>query len=839
MSTNYKCPYCNVRYFSNCNSYSQHVNRCINLYDVSTEKSNTEVSEVTDMLLDNDDFNRIKKENSGSVITDLFEYGDYDADASVSLEVISNIPERFEEILSESSRNEDLDVENLQNEDLNIERLQNEDLDVRSESLRNEDLDIEKFPNESYADLMTLVTKYNLNNKVDNAIIKFFNKHSNLSISPLPKNIETGRKYMDKMNLSRLLYYKHRILVHNNKEYFTNYQPVIKCIENLLSNLEISQLFVYDYKKLEIENEQSYGEQYTGNWWKKAKESIPSVAYILSIILYSNATTTDTLVCEPFHNSIKFLLDPLFTNDNEIFWFFLRVSTIICDWPEALHNNKEYFTNYQPVIKCIENLLSNLEISQLFVYDYKKLEIENEQSYGEQYTGNWWKKAKESIPSVAYILSIILYSNATTTDTLVCEPFHNSIKFLLDPLFTNDNEIFWFFLRVSTIICDWPEACTFLLTYKSTNSNYPCHFCLVSKENLNNTRLRDDQMVLRNKENMLQYYNNSTIEKVSLEPVFNYFWNIPNINVYVATVLDRMYHLDLGLYRYQIEFTKKLLFEAEGRSLVDKMNWRITLIPRHPELKIFSGELQSIALLTADNYRNIMKVIVFIVDDLLNKDLLEVYVKWNEMYLLSRQETFKESDLKNFQEAIEKWVNLFIKLFGQFSNSDFKLPKLHSWIHHIVDTIREFGAINRYTTETYEALHKTYVKILYRLSNKKDVEEQMMKTLFEFDISEAFEFIDKYKNETNLDEKMIKGLDHFIQSLDSYFDLLKISTAQGCHIKIYESVTLKNRAILHTKNMFHKRPWFSNISVTMNDEELFEYQSDNGICYAQTLLIVA
>ncbi|RHZ45636.1 hypothetical protein Glove_668g45 [Diversispora epigaea] len=201
MSTSYKCPYCNIHYFSNCNSYSQHVNRCINLYDVSTEESNTEVSEVTDMLLDNDDFNRIEERqsvqeienlSSGSEITDLFEYGDYDTDASVSLEVISNIPERFEEILFESSRNEDSNVENLQNEDSNIERLQNEDLDVRSESSRNEDSDVEEFPNESYADLMTLVTKYNLNNKAGNAIIKFFNKHSNLSISPLPKNIETG-----------------------------------------------------------------------------------------------------------------------------------------------------------------------------------------------------------------------------------------------------------------------------------------------------------------------------------------------------------------------------------------------------------------------------------------------------------------------------------------------------------------------------------------------------------------------------------------------------------------------------------------------------------------------
>jgi len=58
-----------------------------------------------------------------------------------------------------------------------------------------------------------------------------------------------------------------------------------------------------------------------------------------------------------------------------------------------------------------------------------------------------------------------------------------------------------------------------------------------------------------------------------------------------------------------------------------------------------------------------------------------------------------------------------------------KLPKLHSWIYHIVDSIRDFGAINGYTTETYESLHKTYVKIPYRLSNKKHVEKQIMQNV--------------------------------------------------------------------------------------------------------------
>ena len=115
-----------------------------------------------------------------------------------------------------------------------------------------------------------------------------------------------------------------------------------------------------------------------------------------------------------------------------------------------------------------------------------------------------------------------------------------------------------------------------------------------------------------------------------------------------------MHHLDLGLYHYQIEFTKDIL--KESKSLIDKFNRRITKIPRHPGLKIFSGGLQSIARLTANEYRDLMKVMVFVVDNLSqDKNLSKVYVKWNEMYLLSRSEKFKESDLENFQVKIIIW----------------------------------------------------------------------------------------------------------------------------------------------------------------------------------------
>jgi hypothetical protein len=70
-----------------------------------------------------------------------------------------------------------------------------------------------------------------------------------------------------------------------------------------------------------------------------------------------------------------------------------------------------------------------------------------------------------------------------------------------------------------------------------------------------------------------------------------------------------------------------------------------------------------------------------------------------------------------------------VKLFKDYSRSGLKLPKLHNWMYHIVSSIEEFGAINGFTTETYEFLHKDYVKNPYRASNKREAIGQMINTV--------------------------------------------------------------------------------------------------------------
>ena len=127
-----------------------------------------------------------------------------------------------------------------------------------------------------------------------------------------------------------------------------------------------------------------------------------------------------------------------------------------------------------------------------------------------------------------------------------------------------------------------------------------------------------------------------------------------------------MHHLDLGLFRYQIDFTCELLRLQRNNNLVDELDYRLSKIPRYQNLKIFSKGLQ-IARLTANEYRSLMKVMVFVVYNLYtknrkvenfisNNDLVKLYVSWNEMYILSRLEESRESDLVKFKVSYKKFL---------------------------------------------------------------------------------------------------------------------------------------------------------------------------------------
>jgi hypothetical protein len=83
-----------------------------------------------------------------------------------------------------------------------------------------------------------------------------------------------------------------------------------------------------------------------------------------------------------------------------------------------------------------------------------------------------------------------------------------------------------------------------------------------------------------------------------------------------------------------------------------------------------------------------------------------------------------------------------------------------------------------------------------------------------------------------IDNKMKTGFDKFWRCLELYMELLEHPTIDDeSRVKIYESVTLENGAIMHATNSYHNKAWFSNVAITMHLDESDDYISDQGVCY--------
>ena len=87
----------------------------------------------------------------------------------------------------------------------------------------------------------------------------------------------------------------------------------------------------------------------------------------------------------------------------------------------------------------------------------------------------------------------------------------------------------------------------------------------------------------------------------------------------MATIPNHMHHLNLGLFNYQVTYTRKLLKEVCGQIAVDELDNRLANILRFPGLKIFKNGLKNIKQFTADEFRNVMKVFIFVIERLIVK----------------------------------------------------------------------------------------------------------------------------------------------------------------------------------------------------------------------------
>jgi hypothetical protein len=92
-----------------------------------------------------------------------------------------------------------------------------------------------------------------------------------------------------------------------------------------------------------------------------------------------------------------------------------------------------------------------------------------------------------------------------------------------------DIGVLWCYPFISVMLGDLPENAAVTLTFNSANCKCPCHECLTEIDELNDTQLKNDQIILRTPENMKDAVEQGVTQQYSLHNMENIFWRYPYV----------------------------------------------------------------------------------------------------------------------------------------------------------------------------------------------------------------------------------------------------------------------------------------------------------------------
>src|SRR5262245_56396947 len=135
---------------------------------------------------------------------------------------------------------------NLKDIDFDVDDLQGISLDdaLDTGEKKNKQENLAKWQNDSYRDFMELMIENNISNKTGDKIIKFFNKYSNLKISPLPKSTKNGKDYLNQINSPSVDFKEKVVATYKEVDIKLYYRPIFRLIQALIQRPEVVENFV-------------------------------------------------------------------------------------------------------------------------------------------------------------------------------------------------------------------------------------------------------------------------------------------------------------------------------------------------------------------------------------------------------------------------------------------------------------------------------------------------------------------------------------------------------------------------------------------------------------------
>ncbi|PKB95639.1 hypothetical protein RhiirA5_474125, partial [Rhizophagus irregularis] len=91
------------------------------------------------------------------------------------------------------------------------------------------------------------------------------------------------------------------------------------------------------------------------------------------------------------------------------------------------------------------------------------------------------------------------------------------------------------------------------------------------------------------------------------------------------------------------------------------------------------------------------------------------------------------------KKLMKSWAKDLV-LIGSYSNNQCQYPKLHHFLYHLIPAIKDYCSPNGWNAETFEFLYKAYIKDPYHISNKRNVNPQILGTV-NINLQKKYNFI--------------------------------------------------------------------------------------------------
>ncbi len=146
-----------------------------------------------------------------------------------------------------------------------------------------------------------------------------------------------------------------------------------------------------------------------------------------------------------------------------------------------------------------------------------------------------WRRNKPDAKALLAYLPKINQNDQKNAALAKLQLFHLSMDILIKPIksgsidLRTDNGILWCYPFLSTFLGDLPEHYSLTLTYNSANCQMPCHICISNttlKEKFNNPLMDHFTIQIRTPEMMKYAIENGISEEYSLHKIENPFWKL-------------------------------------------------------------------------------------------------------------------------------------------------------------------------------------------------------------------------------------------------------------------------------------------------------------------------